>query len=253
MATDTMATSTTKLTHSIRLTRLHSFCSCFTKYAPRFASVQSWGMYNIHTMHYINRHVNPALIRCLSLSGVGANVEDWFRNCPKPRQRVHFWPEDQFVEKNLMSFFGADVCSLCGKQGKAKDNSKAMVCEVCKGEANAQRSGLIALDKYNSAVGKSNELGKICSSCNNCVEDCNTFGVAKKKKTEGGIEGGQKKGGRKNKDGIVRPIANCININCDVFFRRHMQREKVIEAEILLKQLELNPDITNVKVNDLKI
>jgi len=34
------ATSTTKLTHSILLTRFHSFCSCFIKNAPRFRSAQ---------------------------------------------------------------------------------------------------------------------------------------------------------------------------------------------------------------------
>jgi len=51
MGTDIMATSTTELTifHSIRLahftslhfTSLHSFCSCFIKNAPRFASLRS--------------------------------------------------------------------------------------------------------------------------------------------------------------------------------------------------------------------
>ena len=39
MATDVMATSTTKLTHSFLLIRLHSSCSCFIKNADNLASL----------------------------------------------------------------------------------------------------------------------------------------------------------------------------------------------------------------------
>ena len=41
MVTDEMATSTTKLTHSILFDSLHSFCSCFITNVPRFASLRS--------------------------------------------------------------------------------------------------------------------------------------------------------------------------------------------------------------------
>ena len=122
---------------------------------------------------------------------------------------------------------------MCGNRGSTKNSSKVLICDNCKAGDELIRSSLFCWEKYNNAIKRGNYLGDMCSSCNGCIENYSNFGV------DASSLCGTTRGGGDAVKGIITPIANCVNINCDVFYARHMARESQLEAEALLKQLSL--------------
>eukprot|EP00978_Attheya_sp_CCMP212_P005620 scaffold12580_cov55-Attheya_sp.AAC.10 len=137
--------------------------------------MEEWDSYTLHSAYYIEKHVNAALQRCLGLAPYNIDVNVWYRACPKPRRRVHHWPVTRSGSSASMisSYFGSDICAICGIKSKAKGTARAVVCSKCRQDP--QRVGYLAQIKLNSAQHRANALASICSSCNGCVETSASF------------------------------------------------------------------------------
>lgn len=197
--------------------------------------LEQWDAYTIHSAYYITKHVNAALQRCLGLAPYHVNVTAWFESCPKPRKRIHHWPVTR-TGSNVMisSYFGSDVCSLCGNKCRAEGNARAVVCTMCRQDS--VKATTIALHRLNQAQKESKAIAVQCSACNGCFEDASTFAVCK----------GNSKASRslfleqvKTTPGIFTPIANCTCIDCPNTFERHRLREAELEADAICKALGL--------------
>lgn len=53
--------------------------------------LEAWDSLTIHSTYYIEKHVNAALKRCFGLAPHNIDIDGWYRSCPKPRRRIHFW------------------------------------------------------------------------------------------------------------------------------------------------------------------
>ena len=187
----------------------------------------------MNSSYYISRHVNAALQRCLGLAPYGIDIANWFEACPKPRQRIHFWPSTKLRQSNVMisSFFGSDKCSICGLKCKASSRVKASVCANCRN--NLTRSIIVATQKLTNAQNDAFILAQRCKACNSCFEDANTFAT---------VRGTKNKAQTATKSAflsiLVTPLANCTCIDCPQTFERHRVREKELEAIAICDTLE---------------
>jgi DNA polymerase zeta len=183
--------------------------------------LENWDVECIHTTYYAKRQLNMALDRCFSLPPYNIDVHAWFDETPKPRQRANFWPMKS-AQRTIISWFGNGVCTYCGEKCTNSTGSKVVICKKClDDEGTKQRGSLWAIERMKEAGRLRDELRKRCEACNGC-----------------GGSGGEMNFGAVNTDkglGVVVPIGNCLNLECDVFFKRHRGREMEIEAEEVVK------------------
>ena len=197
--------------------------------------LEQWDSYTIHSNYYITRHVNAALQRCLGLAPYEIDVANWYEACPKPRQRMHFWPSTVSRQSNIMisSFFGSDKCSICGLKCKASSRLKASICSECR--SNLTRSVILATRQLSHAQKDAFILAQKCKSCNRCFEDANTFATVRSAKYKAQA-GSTKKSIHSSV--LVTPLANCSCIDCPQTFERHRLREKELEANAICEALD---------------
>jgi hypothetical protein len=204
--------------------------------------LEQWDAFTIHSAYYITKHVNAALQRCLGLAPYHLDVNSWFESCPRPRKRVHHWPVTR-TGSNVMisSYFGSDICSLCGNKCKAHGSARAVVCSTCR--LDFVKAATTAMEQLNQAQKQSNIVASRCCACSGCFEDASTFAVLKQ-------QPGKQQQSRssssllmvaqvKSTSGIHTPIANCACIDCPNTFERHRLRETELEARAICKALEL--------------
>lgn len=198
--------------------------------------LEQWDAYSIHTTYYITKHVNAALQRCLGLAPYNVDVNTWFASCPKPRRRIHFWPVTRSGSNVMISsYFGSDICALCGNKCRANGNSRAVVCNAC--QQDEVEAATLALSRLNKVQAAAQVIAASCSDCNLCFEDSSTFAPVK-----GGREGKRtislsvSAGGN---PGIMTPIANCTCIDCPNTYERHRLREAELEAIAVCQALQL--------------
>lgn len=201
--------------------------------------LEQWDAYSIHTAYYITKHVNAALQRCLGLSPFKVNVNAWYEACPKPRRRIHFWPTTRSGNSLMISsYFGSDICSLCGQKCIANGRAKAVVCATCRQDG--VQASHIAMTRWNKVQHDAQALAKTCSKCNGCFESAETFAALRLKAGEGRARGADATRRSTNcAAGIVTPIANCSCIDCPNTYERHRLRETELEVVELCKALEL--------------
>lgn len=195
--------------------------------------LEQWDAYTIHVMYYITKHINAALQRCLGLSPHFVDVVSWFDSCPKPRQRIHFWPVTRVKSNStimISSYFGSDKCSLCGRKCDAQGRSKAAVCNECRNDPMSSRE--LSMRHLNSLQHEMLRLANKCRNCNHCFEDATSFAPVSGSKHM--LKSGLK---TSTLSTISIPIANCTCIDCPITFKRHRYREKEIEAVIVCHAL----------------
>lgn len=194
--------------------------------------LEQWDAYSIHLGYYITRHVNTALQRCLGLAPHYVNIHQWFAQCPKPRQRIHFWPVTRSGNSAMISsYFGSDMCSICGVQCQASGRSKTAICSTCR-HNHTVISSTTAISHLQEVTNEAQRVAQRCHDCNNCFEDWSTFGQSTKDSTKVGSM-------HRQEIGIHTPLANCTCIDCPTTFERHRLREAQIEATSLCQTLDL--------------
>jgi len=201
-----------------------------------------WDAFAINSAYYARKHVNAALQRCFGLPPFNINVNQWYESCPKPQKRIHHWPITRVGQSAMISsYFGSDLCALCGLKCKADGSAKAVVCETCKDDK--RESAFLAINTLNKVQQKANYLASICHQCNGCVENSGTYAMEKfssnKKKSYTLSISVESKVKEAVSLGITSPIANCICIDCPVTYKRHEMRESEVEALVLCKALRV--------------
>ena len=197
--------------------------------------LEQWDAFTIHSAYYITKHVNAALQRCLGLAPYHVNVNAWFESCPKPRKRIHHWPITRSGSNVMISsYFGSDICSLCGKKCRAEGSARAVVCAMCRQDS--VEAATTAMYRLSRAQKESNVVASQCSTCNGCFEDASTFAVLKGSMS---VTRSSLLVQVKTTPGIVTPIANCTCIDCPTTFERHRLREAELEAHAICKSLDL--------------
>jgi DNA polymerase zeta len=203
--------------------------------------LEQWDAYTIHSAYYITKHVNAALQRCLSLPPYFVDVNSWYQECPVPRKRIHFWPVTRSGSNVMISsYFGSDICSVCGSKCKAHGSARAVVCSDCRLDGVFVAAD--AMFRLNKVQKECQTLAILCNRCNGCVEDARTFAPLKeslmtRNKKIGSLVGPSV---QRQTPGIVTPIANCTCINCPITFERHELREKELEAVAICEALGLS-------------
>lgn len=196
--------------------------------------LEQWDAYTVHSAYYIVKHVNAALQRCFGLAPHKVNISAWFESCPKPRRRIHFWPTTRSGSSLMISsYFGSDMCSLCGRKCQSQGRSRAAVCADCRKD---DVTALVdAMDRLNTTQRKALELANRCRACNLCFEDANSFAMLQ---TQRPTKSKSLLGGNRQSGGIVTPLANCSCIDCPTTFERHRLREAELEASAICETLE---------------
>lgn len=198
--------------------------------------LEKWDTFTPNLAYYITKHLNAALQRCLGLAPYKINVNAWYEACPKPRRRIHHWPVTRSGSNAMISsFFGSDICSLCGNKCRANGSERAVVCSGC--QRDKVKVSHQALTRLNQTQQEAHAVARTCSACNGCFEDPGTFAVLKPpapKKSATFI------GKTKSNQGIVTPLANCTCIDCPNIYERHRLREMEIEAVAVCKALGLD-------------
>jgi len=204
--------------------------------------LEQWDSYSINAEYYTTRHVNAALQRCFGLPPFKINIETWYNSCPKPRRRIHHWPQSRSSSSSMISsYFGSDICALCANKCKSIGSSRVVVCQNCKTDSIAVVS--TAVERLKKTQQKANQLASVCSACNGCLESSMTFAREEiqqsTKKNEiyslGMMNVASRKGGR-----LCTPIANCVCIDCPITYERHNMREIEIETMELCQALGLH-------------
>jgi hypothetical protein len=183
------------------------------------------------------KHVNAALQRCFGLAPFNINVHTWYEACPKPRQKIHFWPLSRSGSSLMISsYFGSDICAMCETKCKSMGSSRVAVCPKCrKDEANAV---YIAIQRLNETQEQANRIASICSSCNGCMETSESFATEvlmpppKKKHNTFGFSSSQRRTGK-----LCNPMANCVCIDCPITYLRHELRATEIELTEFMKAI----------------
>ena len=193
--------------------------------------LEQWDAYTIHTAYYIEKHLNAALQRCLSLAPHHVDVHSWYKSCPKPRQRLHFWPATRSGNALMISaYFGSDICSLCKTKCAAQGASRTAVCSACRSDFVASAANTLSWIK--TVQNRAHHASKGCSACNLCWEDASTFAEYQPPQ---GLPSRQRLLGPST--GVVTPLANCSCIDCPKTYERHMLREAELEAVSVCKTL----------------
>lgn len=158
-----------------------------------------------------------ALQRCFSLPPYKLDIHEWFDAAPKPRRRVNFWPTKP--QKTIAGYFGASSCARCGLPCASKGRAKVVVCPAC-GLGEPLREGAAwALGRAAKAARMRDALRRTCESCSGCRGSAEEAAFA------------AERGGGGRGEGVVVPFANCLNMECDVLYRRHRVREMELESE----------------------
>lgn len=202
--------------------------------------LEQWDAYSINTEYYTVRHVNAALQRCFGLPPFKINIQAWYNSCPKPRRRIHHWPQSRSATSSMISsFFGSDSCALCGKKCKSTGSSRVVVCKDCRADSIAV--AYTAITKLKRTQQQANQLAAICSDCNGCLESSGTYATEEirqsTKRRENALAWSQSS--RKTYR-LCTPIANCVCIDCPITYKRHKIREAEIEATELCHALNLD-------------
>lgn len=196
--------------------------------------LEQWDSYTLHSTYYITKHVNASLQRCLGLSPYYIDVHSLYSHFPKPRKRIHYWPVSSMNRRGrgnttmISSFFGSDICSLCGTKcvivtSANSKKTRTVVCSNC--QKDRAKATFIAITRLHKSQSKANALARICSVCNGCFENLETFAA-----------------GAANNElntASAATLANCVCIDCPITFQRHRAKEEEIEALEVCKSLEL--------------
>lgn len=198
--------------------------------------LEQWASYSVHSNYYIERHLNPALQRCFGLSPHFIDVAAWFKSCPKPRRRIHFWPQTRIKQSTLMisHFFGSDACSLCGLKCSSAGRNRTALCRNC--QSNRTKSFAIAMNKLAVRQRDAMQVARVCSRCNMNFEDAATFA------TTVATFSNRKKAGAdssftRSELYLTRPLANCVCTDCPMTFERHKIAESQFEAQEIVETL----------------
>lgn len=203
--------------------------------------LEQWDSYSVNAEYYTTRHVNAALQRCFGLPPFKINIEAWYNSCPKPRSRIHHWPQSKSASSLMISsYFGSDICAFCHIKCKSTGSSKVVVCQKCM-HADSIAVACTAIDRLKKTQQKANQLAAVCSACNGCLEGSGTFAreetrqsTKRRESSFGMLNASSRKGGR-----LCTPIANCVCIDCPITYERHKARESEIEATELCQALDL--------------
>jgi len=187
--------------------------------------------------HRLSKHVNAALQRCFGLAPFNLNVHGLYEACPKPRQKIHYWPLSRSGSSLMISsYFGSDICSICEQKCKSTGSSRVAVCNTCSQDKASVMC--VAIGRLNEAQEQANRIAAKCSSCNGCFETCDTFAQevfppsSVKKYHSSGFGASKRRAGR-----LCNPIANCVCIDCPLTYLRHELRQMEIEASELMKAI----------------
>jgi hypothetical protein len=201
--------------------------------------LEQWDSYSINAEYYTIRHVNAALARCFSLPPFKINIHAWYMKCPKPRKRIHHWPQSRSASSLMISsYFGSDTCAFCSKKCKSVGRSKVVVCQKCKLDTITVACSAIASLKQTQQ--QAIRLADICSNCNGCLENSSTFAQeeirhsAKRRENSFGFSPPRRITTR-----LCTPLSNCVCIDCPITYKRHRIRELEIEAKELCQALDL--------------
>lgn len=202
--------------------------------------LEQWDAYTIHSAYYITKHVNAALQRCFGLAPFKINIHSWYDACPKPRKRIHYWPLSKVGSSSMIStYFGSDLCSLCGMKCKSTGSSRVAICGKCKEDS--VNVSCIVIERLNKTQQQASRIAGICAACNGCLETAGSFAceeslsVASKKKQSALVKS-------RRSTRIGNPMATCVCIDCPVTYERHRIREAEIEATELMKAANLDTD-----------
>jgi hypothetical protein len=198
--------------------------------------LEQWDSYSIHSGYYIERHLNPALQRCLGLAPFKIDVTIWYKSCSKPRRRIHFWPQSRTKQNTLMisHFFGSDACSLCGQKCTLTGRNKTSICNFCK--SNQPRMVTAAMSKLAAVQREALRIARVCSRCNLDFEDSETFASTTETTTKSKLGNGPRT--TRPVTVLKRPLANCICTDCPVTFQRHHVAELLFEARDVVETVQ---------------
>ncbi len=203
--------------------------------------LEQWDSFSVNAEYYTVRHVNAALQRCFGLPPFNVDIHAWYNTCPKPRKRIHHWPQSKSASSSMISsYFGSDTCALCGRKYKSVGSSKVVVCQSCKADNIAV--AYTAIKRLKRIQQQANQLASICSSCNGCLESSASFARDEirhsSKRHEKNVLGILNRTHLKRR--LCTPIANCVCIDCPITYKRHGLRESEIEAMELCAELNLS-------------
>ncbi|XP_038890095.1 DNA polymerase zeta catalytic subunit isoform X2 [Benincasa hispida] len=140
--------------------------------------------HRLNSLYYINKQIIPALQRAFGL--VGANLNQWFLEMPRPVREVFFKQPLSTANPNrtrIDYYYLSKHCILCGELVQTSSN----LCNQClQNEAAATTAIIIKTSKLESEM---QHLAAICRHC-------------------GGA------------DGIVECGVKCISLACSVFYER---------------------------------
>ena len=202
--------------------------------------LEQWDSYAINAEYYTVRHVNAALQRCFGLPPFKVNIHAWYNSCPKPRKRIHHWPQSRSASSLMISsYFGSDTCAFCGSKCKSVGRSKVVVCQKCKADSIAV--ACTAIDRLRQTQQQANNLAGVCSDCNGCLETSKTFAQEEMRQSTKRRENslGMMNLTSRRAARLSTPLASCVCIDCPVTYKRHRIRELEIEAMELCQALDL--------------
>jgi len=206
--------------------------------------LEQWDSFSVNTEYYTVRHVNAALQRCFGLPPFNINIHAWYDSCPKPRRRIHHWPQSRSSSSLMISsYFGSDTCAFCSSKCKSVGSSKVVVCQRCKTDGIS--AACTAINKLKMIQHEASQLAASCAACNGCQESSGTFAqeyippisITSTKRRDNfsfGVTNPTQRKGR-----LVTPMANCVCIDCPITYQRHRIRESEIEANELCHALDL--------------
>ena len=204
--------------------------------------LEQWDSFSVNAEYYTVRHVNAALQRCFGLPPFKINVHAWYNSCPKPRRRIHHWPQSRSSSSLMISsYFGSDACAFCSSKCKSVGSSKVVVCQRCKADGIA--AACTAIDRLRETQERANLLAAACSACNGCPESSWSFAMedyhqpASKRRGNSYVVAANPTHRRGR---LVTPMANCVCVDCPITYERHRTRESEIEAKELCHALDLD-------------
>ncbi|KAL4028957.1 hypothetical protein IC575_012175 [Cucumis melo] len=140
--------------------------------------------YRLNTLYYINKQIIPALQRVFSL--VGANLNQWFLEMPRPVREVFFKQPVSAANPNrtrIDYYYLSKHCILCGELVQTSSN----LCNQCLQNEAASTTAIIR--RTSKLESEMQHLAAICQHC-------------------GGA------------DGIVEFGVKCTSFACSVFYER---------------------------------
>ena len=137
----------------------------------------------------------------------------------------------------ISSYFGSDICAICGDKTRAAGSSKVVICLKCRSDGVSVACN--AIEKLKITQQRANELGRTCSTCNGCVENSATYAQEEKRARKSISPIRALANSNRKIKRLVTPIANCTCIDCPVTYERHRLREEEIESLELCDALDI--------------